>query len=106
MNDDELDRAHANRGSGFTARELGTQVAMGGIATAAIGLIIVLLIVAGFVIAGVLSIVASVVIVAVLRGPFIGPTGYLKACLVGEVAWPAVLVGIFGTAVALVYLVS
>ena len=25
MNDDELDRAQANRGIGFTARELGTQ---------------------------------------------------------------------------------
>jgi len=67
MNDDELDRIRANQGIGLTARELGTQVAMGGIATAAIGVIIVLLIVAGFVIAGVLSIVAAVVIVALLR---------------------------------------
>jgi hypothetical protein len=67
MDDDELDRIRANQGHGMTAQELGTQFAMGGIATAAIGLIFVLLIVAGFVIAGVLSIVAAVVIVALLR---------------------------------------
>jgi hypothetical protein len=67
MNDDELDRVRANQGHGLTARELGTQVAMGGIATAAIGVIIALLIVAGFVIAGVLSIVAAAIIVALLR---------------------------------------
>lgn len=67
MNDDERERERANQGAGLTARELGTQVAMGGIATAAIGVIVVLLIVAGFVIAGVLSIVAAAVIVALLR---------------------------------------
>jgi hypothetical protein len=45
------------------------------------------------------------IMAARVRGPFAGPMGYLKACLVGEVAWPAGLVGIFGIVVALVYLV-
>jgi membrane protein implicated in regulation of membrane protease activity len=54
-------------GYGLRADELGQQMLMGGVAAASIALIIVLLIFAGFVIAGVLSIVAALVIVALLR---------------------------------------
>jgi hypothetical protein len=50
--------------------------------------------------------VAAAIVAARVRGPYLRPAGYLKACLVGEVAWPAGLVGIFGTVVALVYLVQ
>jgi hypothetical protein len=77
-------------GQGMTARELGQQVAMGGIAAASIGLIIVLLVLAGFAIAGVLSIVAAVVIVALLRlFEWESAPGY-------RAAYRASVVGIFG----------
>lgn len=90
MNDDELDRTRANSGIGLTARELGTQVAMGGIAVASIGVIIALLILAGFVIAGVLSIIAALVIVALLRlFDWWTAPGYREA-------YKASLFGIFG----------
>jgi hypothetical protein len=38
-----------------------------------------------------------------LRGPFLGPTGYVRSCVTGQVAWPAGFFGIFGMFVALVY---
>ena len=50
-------------------------------------------------------IVASWVMATRIRGPFEGPHGYLKACLVGGVAWPGALVGMIGVFVALVYVV-
>ncbi len=50
-------------------------------------------------------IVASWVMATRIRGPFQGPNGYLKACLVGGLAWPGALVGMIGIFVALVYVV-
>jgi hypothetical protein len=38
-----------------------------------------------------------------LKGPFLGPTGYMRSCVTGQVAWPAGFFGIFGMFVALVY---
>ena len=46
---------------------------------------------------------AAGLMAARLRGPFLGPAGYLKSCLTGQVAWPAGFFGIFGIFVALVY---
>jgi hypothetical protein len=48
---------------------------------------------------------AAAVIAARLRGPYLRPAGFAKACLVGEVAWPAGLLGIFAVVVAAVYVV-
>ena len=46
---------------------------------------------------------AAGVMAARLRKPFLGPAGYLRSCLTGQVAWPAGFFGIFGIFVALVY---
>jgi hypothetical protein len=43
------------------------------------------------------------IMAARLRGPFLGPTGYVRSCVTGQVAWPAGFFGIFGIFVALVY---
>ena len=77
-------------GYGLRADELGQQMLMGGVAAASIALIIVLLIFAGFVIAGVLSIVAALVIVALLRlSEWESAPSYLQA-------YKASVFGIFG----------
>jgi hypothetical protein len=49
---------------------------------------------------------AAAIVVARLRGTYLRPVGYLRACLVGELAWPAGLVGMFGVFVVLVYAVQ